>query len=162
MNMNKPYTIMEVTNEKTSIDNIKQLFLEYAQSLNFSLCFQNFQQELDELPGVYSPPKGLLYLALVYGKPAGCIAMKPLKEQICEMKRLYVRPEFRGLGIGKGLAIHLISRAKELGYHKMRLDTISTMKEAITLYRLLGFYEIEPYYNNPVEGAHYMEINLIG
>ena len=160
--MNKPFTIVEVIHEKPSVDMIKQLFLEYAQSLNFSLCFQNFQKELDELPGIYSPPKGLLCLALVNGKPAGCIALKPLEDKVCEMKRLYVRPEFRGLGVGKGLAIHLINRAKELAYHKMRLDTISTMKEAIALYRSLGFYEIEPYYYNPVEGAHYMEINLTG
>lgn len=160
--MNRSFTIMEVINEKPSIDIIKQLFLEYAQSLNFSLHFQKFQKELDELPGVYSPPKGLLCLALVNEKPSGCIALKPLEERICEMKRLYVRPEFRGIGIGKGLAIHLITRARELSYHKMRLDTISTMKEAITLYQSLGFYEIEPYYNNPVEGVHYMEINLIG
>ncbi|NLJ48384.1 MAG: GNAT family N-acetyltransferase [Candidatus Atribacteria bacterium] len=158
--MNKLFVIAEVINEKPSIDMMKQLFLEYAQSLNFSLCFQNFQKELDELPGVYSPPKGLLCLALVNGKPAGCIALKPLGDKVCEMKRLYVRPEFRGLGIGKSLANHLIARARELAYDKMRLDTISTMKEAMALYRSSGFYEIEPYYNNPVEGAHYMEKNL--
>jgi len=158
--MSKLYTIIEVVNEKSSIDIIKQLFQEYAQSLNFSLSFQNFQKELDELPGAYSPPKGLLLLALAENKPAGCVALKPLEDKFCEMKRLYVRPEFRGLGIGKGLAIHLISRAKALAYHKMRLDTISTMKEALTLYQSLGFYEILPYYNNPVQGAHYLELKL--
>ena len=159
--MYKPFIILDVTNDTSSINTVKQLFLEYAQSLHFNLCFQNFQKELDELPGLYSPPRGVLCVAFVDGEPAGCIALKPLEDQICEMKRLYVRPQFRGFGIGKALALHIISRARELAYQKMRLDTISTMKEAISLYRSFGFYEIPPYYTNPVEGARFMEIQLL-
>ena len=158
--MDKSYTIVEVSPDNKYLSSIRKLFLEYARSLNFSLQFQNFQAELDELPGLYSPPRGGLFLALVKNEPVGCVALKPLKDQICEMKRLYVRPSFRGLGIGKGLVIHVISQARERWYDIMRLDTISSMKEAIALYRSLGFEEIQPYYINPVEGAHYMELKL--
>ena len=159
--MDQRLNIIEVSSNRYDIETIKELFLEYARSLGFSLCFQNFQKELDELPGIYSPPEGILYLAVMSDKPAGCVALKPIDQGICEMKRLYVRPQYRGNGIGKALAMKVINKARELSYQKMRLDTIHTMKEAIALYRSFGFYEIPPYYPNPIEGALYLELSLI-
>jgi len=139
---------------------VKELFLEYAQSLDFHLCFQDFERELAELPGGYAPPSGLLLLSISEGKAAGCVALRKVEDTICEMKRLYVRPEFRGMGLGKRLAVALIDEARKLGYSSMRLDTVPSMKEAIQLYRLLGFKEIKPYRSNPVEGAIFMELDL--
>jgi len=158
--MTSSLTITEVINGSSSIETVKELFLEYAHSLGFSLCFQNFQLELAEFPGPYSPPRGALFLALLNGESAGCVALKPLENTICEMKRLYVRPQFRGQGIGKALTTCLINQARALAYQKMRLDTVPTMQEAIVLYRSLGFYDIPPYYSNPIEGTYYMELNL--
>ncbi len=142
------------------IDDIRALFLEYARSLDFNLCFQNFDQELRELPGEYALPDGRLILCEFDGNAAGCIALKRLAADICEMKRLYVRPEFRGRQIGRKLAVHLIDDARLAGYHFMRLDTIGSMEAAISLYRSLGFEEIPPYYNNPIHNAVYMELCL--
>ena len=146
-----------------SIEGIKlvsELFLEYAKSLDFHLCFQDFERELTELPGEYAPPSGLLLLLMSEGKAAGCVALRKIEDVICEMKRLYVRPEFRGMGLGKRLAVALIGVARKLGYSSMRLDTVPSMKKAIQLYRLLGFREIKPYRSNPVEGAIFMELDL--
>jgi ribosomal protein S18 acetylase RimI-like enzyme len=143
-----------------SVKDAKQLFTEYAKSLNFSLCFQGFDKELAELPGEYAPPSGRLLLALYDGTLAGCVALRKIDSDVCEMKRLYLRPEFRGKGIGRKIANEIIKMAEEIGYAKMRLDTIPTMKEAISLYRLLGFVEIGPYRENPVPGAIFMEIEL--
>jgi putative acetyltransferase len=140
---------------------IRDLFLEYAQSLHFSLCFQNFDQELENLPGVYAPPRGRLILCEAGNQPAGCVAMKPLAQEICEMKRLFVRPEFRGMGLGVELARRVIDDARAIGYEFMRLDTLrGPMDNAIALYRSLGFQEIPPYYHNPIENAVYMELRL--
>ena len=144
-----------------AVEQIRELFLEYARSLDFSLCFQSFDRELRELPGPYAFPDGRLILSLLDGAPAGCIALKKLEPGICEMKRLYVRPEFRGHQLGLKLAARLIEEARRAGYAAMRLDTIpAAMEHAIKLYRSLGFREIPPYYDNPIPQALYLELDL--
>jgi len=140
---------------------IRELFLEYAQSLGFSLCFQSFDQELASLPGDYAPPNGRLLLAISKGNPAGCVALHKLDQDICEMKRLYVRSQYRGKGLGRELAERVIAEARQLGYKKLRLDTVEpVMKTAVAMYRQLGFREIPPYRPNPIKGALYMELQL--
>ena len=135
----------------------RALFLDYAQGLGFSLCFQGFDQELAELPGKYAPPKGALLLA----GSSGCVAVRPLTDDIAEMKRLYVAPAARGTGLGRRLALASIEAARTAGYRAIRLDTIeATMGAAVALYRSLGFEEIAPYYDNPIPGARYFERTL--
>jgi putative acetyltransferase len=139
----------------------RELFLEYAKSLNFSLCFQSFDKELAELPGDYAPPDGRLLLLDHDGKPAGCVALHKLDVETCEMKRLYLRREFRGKGLGLGLARAIMDEARKIGYRNMRLDTVEpVMKDAVAMYRKMGFQEIAPYRPNPIEGAMYMELEL--
>jgi putative acetyltransferase len=139
----------------------RELFLEYAQSLGVNLCFQNFEQELAELPGQYAPPDGRLLLAEYEGHLAGCVALHKWEPGVCEMKRLYLRPSFRGKGLGRVLAEVIISEARNIGYQDMRLDTIEPiMKDAVEIYRKLGFREIAPYRPNPIAGAMYMELEL--
>jgi putative acetyltransferase len=140
----------------------RELMLEYATSLDFNLCFQGFDEEMRSLPGKYSPPTGRLLLALWDERPAGVIALRALDEAgLCEMKRLYVRPEFRGHGIGRILAECVISEAAEIGYARMRLDTVpGNMDHAIAMYRELGFRETVPYYNSPVGHTLFMELDL--
>lgn len=142
-------------------ERVRELWREYAGWLAVDLCFQNFEQELDELPGRYAPPAGRLLLAMSDGKLAGCIALRRIGEGICEMKRLYVRPGFRGQGIGRKLTTLLIKEARSEGYASMRLDTLpEKMTEAVAMYRAAGFTEIEPYYHNPCAGTLYMELKL--
>jgi putative acetyltransferase len=139
----------------------RELFLEYAQSLGFSLCFQNFDKELAALPGDYAPPAGRLLLAEFEGQLAGCAALHPLEPGICEMKRLYLRPNFRGKSLGRTLADRIITEARQIGYQRMRLDTVEpVMKDAVAMYRKIGFREIAPYCTNPIAGALYMELSL--
>ena len=143
------------------IEQARGLFLEYAGSLGFSLCFQGFDQELENLPGAYVPPNGRLLLAILEGQAAGCVALRPLENGICEMKRLYVRPSYRGKAIGQRLVDRIIAEARLIGYERMRLDTItSSMQDAIALYRRRGFQEIPPYRENPIAGALYLELVL--
>lgn len=151
--------IVQVQSEEP-VEQATELFREYAASLGVDLCFQNFEQELADLPGAYSPPNGRLLLAYHHEEVAGCIALRPLDTGICEMKRLYVRPKFRGHGLGRILAQAVIQYARQIGYHSMRLDTLPSMEEAILLYRKLGFKEIEPYTFNPVPGALFLELTL--
>lgn len=139
----------------------RELFLEYAESLGFSLCFQNFDQELAGLPGDYAPPEGRLLLAHYEDQLAGCVALHRLEPHICEMKRLYLRPQFRGKGVGLALVAAVIAEARQIGYARMLLDTVEPiMKNAVAMYRRFGFREIAPYRPNPIEGALYMELEL--
>ncbi|HEX3247897.1 MAG TPA: GNAT family N-acetyltransferase [Pyrinomonadaceae bacterium] len=143
------------------VEQARTLFEEYAASLGISLCFQNFDRELKDLPGQYAPPDGRLLLATEDDELAGCIALRKLSPKVCEMKRLFVRPRFRASGLGRKLVEMIIDEARKLGYTRMRLDTLpGLMDKAIALYRSFGFIEIGPYCENPVEGAKFMELEL--
>ena len=159
---------MQLT-QATSNEEIQQarkLFEEYAAWLGFSLCFQNFDKELSGLPGYYAPPDGRLFLAHEDDQVAGCVALRKIDEdttgdRVCEMKRLYVRPAFRGHGLGRTLTEAVIQAAREIGYSRMRLDTFpEKMGHAVAVYRSFGFKSIEPYYNNPEAGVVFMELEL--
>ncbi|UCG59111.1 MAG: GNAT family N-acetyltransferase, partial [Phycisphaerales bacterium] len=139
---------------------VRDLFDEYADSLGFDLGFQDFERELTGLPGDYARPKGCLLLARYQGQPAGCVALRPFDNNVCEMKRLYVRPELRHMGIGRNLATAVIDLARKIGYTAMRLDTVPSMKAARALYESFAFQRIGPYRGNPIEGAIFMELNL--
>ena len=140
---------------------VRELFLEYAQSLGFSLCFQSFDEELADLPGKYAPPDGRLLIAQLNSEIAGCVALRKLDDCICEMKRLYVRPQFRGQGLGRALAERIIIEARAIGYQCIRLDTVQpVMQDAVAMYRRLGFREIPQYCENPIAGALYMELQF--
>ncbi len=139
---------------------IRLLFTEYADSLGFDLGFQDFARELATLPGGYAAPDGRLFLAVRGGQTVGCVALRRLADGVSELKRLYVRPAFRGLGIGRALVEAVIDAARQAGYARMRLDTVPSMERARALYGLLGFAEIEPYCYNPIPGATFMELIL--
>jgi putative acetyltransferase len=145
----------------TQIAQARELFLEYEKGLGVSLCFQNFEKELAGLPGDYAPPSGRLLLATYEGQLAGCVALHGLGPGVCEMKRLYLRPAFRGKGLGRKMIDRIIAEARTMDYQCLRLDTIEPlMKDAVAVYRRMGFREIAPYCENPLEGALYMELDL--
>ena len=138
-----------------------QLFKEYAEEIGIDLEFQNFQKELNDLKQQYSKPEGALWIAYNESHNAvGCVAIRKLEDTVCELKRMYIRKEARGTGLGKQLMTTSIEKAIELGYEKMRLDTLATMLPAIGLYKSVGFYEIESYRYNPFEEAKYFELEL--
>jgi putative acetyltransferase len=147
---------------KEELLQVRALLEEYAAGLDIDLCFQGFDEELAGLPGSYSPPRGRLLLASWGNALAGCVALRPLEAGACEMKRLYVRPEFRRFGVGRRLAERIIEEAAQAGYRTMRLDSLPSMVAARTLYQRLGFRETAPYGTNPVEGAVFLELELNG
>ncbi len=143
------------------IEQARQLFREYQAWLQIDLCFQSFESELANLPGEYRPPDGRLLLAYDDSDLAGCVALRKREQDVCEMKRLFLRDGFRGRGLGRQLLESVIREARQIGYQRMRLDTLPPkMNDAINLYRVYGFTEIAPYYDNPVPGAMFMELNL--
>ena len=152
--------IIRLVDGVVDIATVRELFLEYASSLEFDLSFQDFDHEVAELPGDYAEPNGCILLAEDKGTPAGCIAVRSLGDDACEMKRLYVRPEWRKQGAGRALAVAALREARTRGYHRMRLDTVPGMEAAIALYRALGFRAIAPYRKNPIPGALFFERDL--
>jgi ribosomal protein S18 acetylase RimI-like enzyme len=142
------------------ISEVKRLFSAYAESLGIDLSFQGFENELAELPGAYAGESGRLLLAEMDGTAVGCVGLRKLSDGICEMKRLYVNPDLRGMRIGRLLAGEIIARGRQLGYERIRLDTLPFMQRAIAMYRSLGFVEIEPYCNNPIPGTLFLELQL--
>ncbi|MDR1630096.1 MAG: GNAT family N-acetyltransferase [Oscillospiraceae bacterium] len=152
--------LLEITPAYEMLASVRTLFLEYAELLNADLSFQQFEEELAALPGAYALPRGRLYAAFSDGQLAGCAALRPFDETCCEMKRLYVREQFRGEQIGKTLAGHLIADAREMGCEAMLLDTLSSLQSGVRLYKKLGFYEIPPYRHNPLPGALFFRLDL--
>ena len=153
--------VIVIADNPERIAAVRELFLEYAKSLSFNLCFQSFEEELASLPGDYVFPGGVLLLALAGDQVAGCVALHKVQDGICEMKRLYVRPQFRGTGIGSLLVRSVIESALSMGYLRMRLDTVvSEIQDAIKMYHRLGFVEIEPYRENPMPSALYLKLDL--
>jgi ribosomal protein S18 acetylase RimI-like enzyme len=144
----------------SDLDEVRRLLREYAGSLPFALDFQDFEHEVTALPGEYAPPRGALFVARVDGSTCGCVAVRPLESGTCELKRLYVRAGRRSAGIGRLLTEAAIERARQLGYARMRLDTVPGMERAQALYLTLGFREIKPYRENPVAGARFLELEL--
>ena len=149
-------------NDSEALEQVRQFFRNYAGWLGVELCFQNFDQEMASLPGAYSAPQGRLFFAEVDGRPAGCVGVRPLPDSdgVCEMKRLYVTPEERGHGVGAALAMAAIKAAKEIGYRKLMIDTLPSMRMAVKLYRELGFTEAPSYYQTPVEGTMFLSLDL--
>ena len=145
-----------------ALDCVRQFFRNYAAWLGVDLSYQNFDQEMASLPGAYAAPAGRLFFAEISGRPAGCVGVRPLPDSdgLCEMKRLYVSPEARGLGVGRALALAAINAAKEMGYKKLLIDTLPTMRMAVKLYRELGFNEAPAYYQTPVEGSMFLALDL--
>jgi putative acetyltransferase len=144
------------------LDQARELFKEYEASLGISLCFQNFDGELANLPGDYAPPRGRLLLARQFDQLVGCVALRSVGPTTCEMKRLFLRPAYRTRGLGRVLVEAIIEEARKTGYTHIRLDTISDrMGRAIELYKSIGFVEIEPYYQTPVDTTKFMELDLV-
>lgn len=164
MAMKAPEIRLQIPDTPEWLEATRSLFREYAQQLGIDLCFQGFEAELADLPGAYAEPHGVLLLAFVDGQLAGCGAFRPLHDvdyaNACEMKRLFVRPDFRRYGLGRLLAQALIDRATQAGYSAMLLDTLDDMEAARGLYESLGFEEVPPYYYNPIPGAHYLKVDL--
>lgn len=144
----------------SELEDVRALLREYAESLPFALDFQDFDRELEELPGAYAPPRGALLVAHVKGKPVGCVALRPLIGGTCEMKRLFVRPSARGHGLGRLLATAVVDEARGRGYTHMRLDTTPGMESAQLIYEELGFQTTEPYTHNPVPGTRFLQLDL--
>jgi putative acetyltransferase len=142
------------------VEIVRGLFVEYATALGLDLGFQGFPEELATLPGAYAAPRGVLLLAWVDGVPAGCVGLRPLDADTCELKRLFIRPAYRGRGLARQLSTAALAEARNRGYTRIRLDTLPTMVEAQALYRALGFHEIEPYRASPVPGTVFMELAL--
>ena len=152
--------MIEIKAAYDNLDAVRDLFREYAKGLGVDLCFQDFEQELSTLPGKYARPKGRLYLAYDHGEAIACIALRPIDDQVGEVKRLYVKPTHRRQGLSKNLAECIIEEARKIGYQRLVLDTLNTMTPAMNLYRSLGFMETEAYYPNPLEGATYFALEL--
>lgn len=142
------------------ISQARELFREYGATPDFCVCFKGFDEEVQRLPGIYAPPEGCLLLADVEGEAAGCIGFRKLEPRVCEIRRLYVRPQFRGQRLGRALAEAIIAQARQAEYHTARLGTLPVMKEAIALYQSLGFVPVAPYKDNALAGAIYMELAL--
>lgn len=162
--MDKPTVTLLTPSTPAHWSAVREIFLEYAQSLGVDLCFQDFETELAGLPGEYAEPRGALLLAEVDGAVAGCCALRPLDTadypNASEMKRLYVRKAFRGFGLGRELADAMLTRARQAGYACVLLDTLDEMESARALYADLGFEEVPPYYHNPIPGAHYLKADI--
>lgn len=151
---------IDFANSPADFDNARKLFIDYAESLGFSLSFQGFEDELEHLPGKYATPKGCILLAWDELDCVGCVGLRPLSDGVCEMKRLYVKPLYRGTGLGRLLTEKIVQLCFDKKYIKMQLDTLNSMQSAVGLYKSLGFVEIDQYYNNPHPEVVFFELTL--